>query len=105
VEGDGALVHRRRDAADDRSALGAHGLEEALVQRASEARTAQVGTDADEVDLGLVGIRLREEAAEEAGDPGLVLGHEARGPEVDEEQALQDVRGRAAAPPVVPRGR
>ena len=42
--------------------------EEALVQLATEARASLVGGDTDEVDVRLVGIRLRDEPDKEAGE-------------------------------------
>jgi hypothetical protein len=67
----------------------------------ARAGAAEIAADADEVDVGLVGIRLRQEAAQEAGDAVAVLGDEAREAEMDEEQSLEDAGGRTAAPPVV----
>src|SRR5207302_2547602 len=66
VEGDRPLVARRGHAADDVAAGSAHGGEEPLIELAAEAGGALLGPDADEVDVRLVGIGLREEATEEA---------------------------------------
>ncbi len=99
VECDRALVDRRRDRANDRPRRDR--LEEPLVESAREAGTAPRGVDADEVDVRLVLVRLRPEAAEKAGDLTVVLQHERRVAEVDEEELRQHRRHRAAAPPLI----
>jgi hypothetical protein len=102
VKGNRVLVRRRRHAADDRPALGASLVEEMLVQRAPHALPALFRRDADEVDVGLVRVRLREEAAEESSELlPLVLGDEARAVEVDEEQLRKHRCHLPAAPPDV----
>ena len=59
-------------------------------------------SDADEVDVRLVGIGLREEADEERHELALVvLGDEARPLEMEEEQLRQHRRHVPAAPPGV----
>jgi len=62
---------------------------------------AVVGGDAGEVDVGLVGLRLGQEAGQEAAQVVAVLGHERRLGEVDEEEPRQHVDHLPAAPPPV----
>ena len=99
MERDRALVHRRRDRADDRPRRDR--LEEPLVERACDAGAAPLGIDADEMDVRLVGVGLRAEAAEEARDLPLVVHHERRVAEMDEEELRQHRRHRPAAPPLI----
>ena len=99
MERDRALVHRRRDRADDRP--GRDRVEEPLVQRACDAGAAPLGIDADEVDVRLVGVGLRAETAEEARDLPLVVHHERRVAEMDEEELGQHRRHGTAAPPLI----
>src|SRR5262245_34678472 len=87
VKGDRAGVRGRRDAADAPATVGPDDLEKALVERPSEPGAALLGRDADEVDVGLVGIRLGEEADQEGYEPALVvLGDEARPLEMEEDR-------------------
>src|SRR5437763_8880797 len=96
-----ADVDRRRDGAHDGPAERAHLGEEALVERGADALSPPPRIDPDEVDIGLVGVRLRQEAAQEAGELAVDLGDEARPLEVDEEQAREHRRHLAPAPPGV----
>ena len=99
VERNGALVDRRGDGADHR-ARGDRG-EEALVEVAADPAAAMRRVDADEMDVRLVVVRLRAEAAEEANEPSVVLRNERGVPEVDEEELRQHRRHRPPAPPLV----
>jgi hypothetical protein len=101
VERDRALVHRRGDAAHDRPRARAGDVEEALVQEPPDSAAAMLGRHADEVDVGLVGLRLGQEPGQEPRQLAAVLGHERRVREVDEEEPRQHVDHLAAAPPLV----
>jgi len=62
-------------------------LEKALVERAADSSAAVLGRHADEVDVRLLRIGLGEKPAHEAGKVAVVvLGHEARSLEVEEEE-------------------
>ena len=99
MERNGALVHRRRDGADDRPRR--NRLEEPPVESARDPGAAPFGVDADEMDVCLVAVRLRPEAAEEARDLPVVVHHERRVAEMDEEELRQHRRHRPAAPPLI----
>jgi nucleoside-diphosphate-sugar epimerase len=99
MERNGALVHRRGDGADDRPRR--NRLEEPLVESARDAGAAPLGVDADEMDVRLVGVRLRPEAAEKGRYLTLVVQHERRVAEMDEEELRQHRRHRPAAPPLI----
>lgn len=101
VEGDRARIGRRGDAAHFPAAPGPRGIEETFVQHPPQARRAQRGVDADEMDVGHARFRLRDEADQEGTHfPGLA-GDEAGVLEMLEEQALQQPAHGPAAPPVV----
>ena len=53
------------------------------------------------MDVRLVGVGLRAEAAEEARDLAVVVHHERRVAEVDEEELREHRRHRPAAPPLI----
>jgi len=99
MERNGAFVHRRRDRADDRPRR--HRLEEALVESVRDAGAAPLGLDTDEMDVCLVGVCLRPEAAQKARDLPVVVHDERRVPEMDEEELGQHRGHRPAAPPLI----
>ncbi len=99
MERNRALVHRRRDRADDRPRR--HRLEEPLVEIPRDAGATPLWIDTDEVDVRLVGVGLRPEAAEKACDLPVVVRHERRVAEMDEEELRQHRRHRPAAPPLI----
>ena len=102
VESDRAAVGRRGDAAHRRAAVLPDGLEEALVQAPADARATMLGSDADEVDVRLVRVRLGDEADQEGDEVSpFVLRHEARPLEVEEEELRQHRRHLTPAPPGV----
>ena len=99
MERNRALVDGRRDCAHDRSRRDR--LEEPLVQRARDPGAAPIRVDADEMDVRLVGVGLREKAAEETRDLPVVVRDERRVAEVDEEELREHRRHRPAAPPLI----
>src|SRR5919204_5052846 len=101
VERDRGLVERRGHAADSRAARSSHSREEPLVELGAEPAAAPVRPDADEVHVGLVRIRLRQETADEPDELAVLLGDEAGVAEVLEEEPRQHRAHRAAAPPGV----
>src|SRR6185437_12037514 len=101
VERDGALVDRRRHTAHHASGVLAGDGEEALVEQPADAAATVTGGDADEVDVGLVRLRLGQEPGQEAAQRAPVLGHERRLGEVDEEEPRQHVDHLPTAPPLV----
>ncbi len=99
VERNRAFVHRRRDRANDRPRR--YSLEEPLVESARDAGATPLGIDADEMDVRLVGMGLRPEAAEKACNLPVVVHHERRVAEMDEEELRQHRRHRPTAPPLI----
>ena len=99
MERNRALVDGRRDGAHDRPRRDR--LEEPLVQRTRDAGAAPIRVDADEMDVRLIGMGLRAEAAEEARDLPVGVHHERRVAEVDEEELREHRRHRPAAPPLI----
>ena len=102
VKGERAGIDRRRNAVHGGPAVVARSGEEPVVQLAGKPCPAVVRRDPDEVDVCLLGVGLREEPAEEAGEPArVVLGHERRVPEVREEEPREHLPHPAPAPPLV----
>ncbi len=99
MERDRALVDRRCDSTHDRPRR--NRLEEPLVERPPHTCATPRRVDTDEVDVPLVGVGLRAEAAEEAGKLAVVVHHERRVAEVDEEELREHRRHRTATPPLI----
>src|SRR5206468_2454894 len=95
------LDERLRRHVNRRTGRRAGGREEPLVEVTPEAAAAVVGPHADEVDVGLLGVRLGEEAAQEADHLAVLFRDEARVAEVLEEEAREHRPHRPAAPPLV----
>src|SRR5205085_11062837 len=75
--------------------------EEPLVELAPKAAATLVGPDADEVDVCLVAVGLREEAAQEPDELAVCLRDQARVTEVLEEEAREHRAHRPPVPPLV----
>ncbi len=74
---------------------------ETLIEQSSQPLSTSCRMDTEKMDIGLVGIGLRNEPDEECDDLTINNSGEAGGPEVDEEESGQHGRHRPTTPPCI----